>query len=417
MSIRTKAVSMIIALVLTVAIFAFTLIYSQNKRVITENVEFKTGQLVDYNQEIIDNYVSSIKARLITLAKDEEVVEYLKTRDEELFNKVSAKIDFISENDVFFEGLSINSNECVFLVGRKVDRNLIGMDFSDRDYCKGMEEAKEPYVSSAFISTSTGHSVLAVAVPVKNDRGEMIGYVNGIVNFNGIRDSFLKLQIKEKDQDIFLLDRYGQVFLYTKTERYLTEITPDYEREAEVGIVNQKVLEGEIQGFFEHLDKEGGKEFIVYKKFEYLTIIIAQPTATAFILANKINEIVVLTFILIVILLTIAVFFVSGFILRPIKSLAKVSREITGGNLTKRTKIKSKDEIGQLAESFNQMTDKLVKSKTDVEKKVEKRTAELKKAVDNLERTNKLMVGRELEMVKLKKELEELENKKEFKKL
>lgn len=82
-----------------------------------------------------------------------------------------------------------------------------------------------------------------------------------------------------------------------------------------------------------------------------------------------------------------------------------------------------KDDVGTLAKSFSNMAVKLGNAYRNLEEKVKERTAEveeknkkleaseteLKKALDMSEQANKLMVGRELEMVKPKGRIKELE--------
>jgi methyl-accepting chemotaxis protein len=93
---------------------------------------------------------------------------------------------------------------------------------------------------------------------------------------------------------------------------------------------------------------------------------------------------------------------------------------IAQGNLDYKIKAKSNDEIGQLGKAFNQMAkdlkdahNNLVKHEKELEKTVEKRTNELQSKMAELEKFNKLAVGRELRMVELKKKIAELEKKKE----
>ncbi len=64
--------------------------------------------------------------------------------------------------------------------------------------------------------------------------------------------------------------------------------------------------------------------------------------------------------ILVGLLLTVMISFkLSKVITEPIQQLITTSREISGGNYKKRVNIPSKDEIGQLANTFNEMADKL----------------------------------------------------------
>jgi PAS domain S-box-containing protein len=72
----------------------------------------------------------------------------------------------------------------------------------------------------------------------------------------------------------------------------------------------------------------------------------------------------------IVVIVTVAIFF-AKMITRPITSLALVAGDIAKGNLTGIEGIKSKDEIGNLADSFNKMTVNLKKFRDDLKQSEE----------------------------------------------
>jgi signal transduction histidine kinase len=64
---------------------------------------------------------------------------------------------------------------------------------------------------------------------------------------------------------------------------------------------------------------------------------------------------------------TILLAFILGAVLsrtisRPIRELTKATREMAGGNFGQRVPVRSRDEIGELAESFNKMNDDLARS-------------------------------------------------------
>lgn len=54
---------------------------------------------------------------------------------------------------------------------------------------------------------------------------------------------------------------------------------------------------------------------------------------------------------------------------RPVKELTYASKEIADGNYSKRAAVRSKDELGQLAATFNEMAEKLDKSVNDLKDK------------------------------------------------
>ena len=133
-------------------------------------------------------------------------------------------------------------------------------------------------------------------------------------------------------------------------------------------------------------------------------------------------------------------FFVSIFLaerlVRPFKLFIKGTEEISRGNLDYQLQIKTGDEIEELAEAFNIMVRRLQRSRKELEeakdvleirvkartreleeqaegldKQVKERTKELQQRIDELERFHKLVVGREMKMLELKKQIKELKAK------
>ena len=95
------------------------------------------------------------------------------------------------------------------------------------------------------------------------------------------------------------------------------------------------------------------------------------------------------TVIVVLSLASLLAYFVSSRVQRvisgPILKLAESATRIGKGELSYRVKIQSKDELGHLAQSFNDMTVKLEESHRHLEEKVQERTSELTSANENLE--------------------------------
>jgi len=93
-------------------------------------------------------------------------------------------------------------------------------------------------------------------------------------------------------------------------------------------------------------------------------------------------------------------YFLAGNLIKPIDLLHKGAEIIAKGNLDYKVNIKTGDEIEQLANEFNRMTESLKESREKLEKRIEQ-----------LERFHKLTIGRELRMIELKKEIKKLKEK------
>lgn len=78
-------------------------------------------------------------------------------------------------------------------------------------------------------------------------------------------------------------------------------------------------------------------------------------------------------------------FFLTKYMISPLRHMANITLEIAKGNLTRTVDIRTRDEIGQLSMNFNQMTRSLKASYDEKEKIM----AQLRENVDNLEQVNK----------------------------
>ncbi len=81
----------------------------------------------------------------------------------------------------------------------------------------------------------------------------------------------------------------------------------------------------------------------------------------------------------------------------PVRRLTEGTHEITKGNLDHRIKVHSSDEIGDLADSFNKMTEELGRARDELtdwaqtlEERVEQKTDELRRALSNMVQMEKM---------------------------
>lgn len=101
--------------------------------------------------------------------------------------------------------------------------------------------------------------------------------------------------------------------------------------------------------------------------------------------------------ILCVVFLVVILYFVTSTIIHPLQDMIFATNKIAQGNLNQKVEINFRDEIGELAQSFNQMTEnlkmaneKLIHWGKTLEEKVEERTKELREMQDYLIQSEKL---------------------------
>ncbi|MBC7364468.1 MAG: PAS domain S-box protein, partial [Candidatus Aminicenantes bacterium] len=119
---------------------------------------------------------------------------------------------------------------------------------------------------------------------------------------------------------------------------------------------------------------------------------------------NYIRRLIAIASILMFGLGLILIYLLSSLTTRPLRQMTKTVEQIATGDLSQRATVSSADEVGTLARSFNMMVDKLKQTldhleeaRENLEKRVNERTAELKKQMEEKEIiTQKLKESEEL---------------------
>jgi len=103
-------------------------------------------------------------------------------------------------------------------------------------------------------------------------------------------------------------------------------------------------------------------------------------------LQSRIIQVSVLLLLSTVGILGIVVYFTVKYFTRPIGTLAEGAATIGKGNLTHRVQVRSKDELGYLAESFNEMAEQLEQTTTSIDN-LNREIAQRKKAEEETQRS------------------------------
>ncbi len=132
---------------------------------------------------------------------------------------------------------------------------------------------------------------------------------------------------------------------------------------------------------------------------------------------NAIKKQIIYTVIIMVMLGSIIAYLFASFVSRPIMKLEHIAIEVAEGKLDENIEddlTKKTGEIGNLARAFNAMIFNL-RNKIDILNTTNvnllKTEEDLEKNLEEISRMNKLMIGRELRMVELKKEIKELKSR------
>jgi len=287
-------------------------------------------------------------------------------------------------------------------------------DWASNSWFRKAKQDQAVVMSDVYLMLTPKKEVTSFFAPVKNDQEKMIGVL------------VLRMPIDKiwEISDNTVLTRSGYVMGFNELGRII--IHPD----------KSKIFEKAPDNIFGKIEKgdnkylkitENGQEKLVgYSNILPSSaqdneensvkwfIAIIEPSSES--LAN-LNNIVIIQSLMTMLLGLISILIISYLLnARVVSGLSDVYEgtiKISTGNLDYRIPVKSNDEIGRLARTFNDMAEKIKHYNNNLQQLVSDRTKELEETKNNLEsindnltKSNSVMIGRELRMLELKKEIE-----------
>ena len=361
---------------------AYTEDLESQKIVIESNEEFEgLGDIQDYINK---------KDAEWTSAPLEEISPFMEElMGNELTRELREKFKFYKEKygyKVFGEIFATNKYGAnIAQTGKTTDYRQDDEEWWQMAKKDGLYVADVEYDRSADVySTDIGIRI--------DDENNFIGAMKVILNIeeviNIIREA--KATVKYKTAQFKLTTKDGKLIYSTEDFRFFENISDTlllhFKQEGEH--ISYFIAGGDNPGkgekLFAHANSKG------YRDFKGLgwALVIEYETEEIFAPVVELrNNILVISLAVTVLAITMGLS-ISRVISRPISKLSAATVKISGGDLDTQIEVESKDEIGELAQSFNEMAGKLNESYTHLEEKVLERTINLEEKV--LERTIKL---------------------------
>ena len=257
---------------------------------------------------------------------------------------------------------------------------------------------EELYYSDLVLSEEMRRSTIVFAVPVRDTRTSkqpVIGTAIGHFSWPAV------LQVLEDiPEPAALLNHDGIVIgkneLFSKANPSVTKFTnPAFlknlkdKRSVSTIILNEK--KASKQKTLVSLGIQSG--YLSYRGSGW-GLVLEQPSNIVFAPARK-TAIKLILFLVPIIILTpiLLLVMLSRWVIRPVSVLTQTAREISAGNLNKKVPVVSHDEMGELAVSFNTMTERLQELYGSLETKVKERTKELENSRAKAQTTARRIVS------------------------
>ena len=252
-------------------------------------------------------------------------------------------------------------------------------------------EQKEVYVRDVYTSELTDQNCMTYFCPVCLTDPftlESSDVIIGVI----LLDVDVKNSIEPLIRNWPGMGNTGETLLVRKEENnivYLNNLR--HKEDAGLKLVCNINSTPDIPSILSASGEEGIKESMDYRNVSVLSayryiptlnwgLVAKQDLTEAFAPVEQLKmRIIVLIFVCTTVVIAIGISLTNR-ITQPILQLAEGAKAIGSGNLDHRISITSQNEVGALAKEFNQMATKLKESYSNLEQKVEERTAQLLRA-------------------------------------
>jgi signal transduction histidine kinase len=255
----------------------------------------------------------------------------------------------------------------------------------------------KPVISSVYTMEPTQRKVIFILVPLKDRDGEVVGAAGGEINPTNYSFTRMITAIPAKENTtIELVDDHGVIIASNKPRRTFT--STDHNKFFATLIAEKRNSIGMCHHCHE---QEGGQE----KTRDVLAfaplfrapwgVAIREPEVIVFSPATQLKK----GFFMLGLVSLAAAFILaigmSRSIVKPLQVLTKAARNIGAGNLSQPIEITTKDEIGTLARSFDDMRVKLAESLASIQLYsvgLEQRVYERTKQLEEKQNANKVLL-------------------------
>jgi putative methionine-R-sulfoxide reductase with GAF domain len=404
LSIRTK---LIVAFIF-IALIGMSLSSVMNSVIIrgniTEQVNRALYSAAAQTANTIDSYIDNKKDTLRTQAQLSEFVEVLGLNivgkeDDEIYERTRVILYTYKRQDpIYTLSYALLDHKGVNILDTNV--NNIGGDESNFDYHSEPYYSGLPYASPVMQSTTTpGVNVIYFSSPVRLRTGKRIGVIRAEVSaailqktiaqttglvgpesYTALVDENGIILAHGKDPDLIMftygilepdhlsiLQGEGRLPPGTSSEFSLSETVV---AEGLSNAANEPFFDAESEIF----DGETVSAAVFPTQSKPWKVMLQQPQEIALEpVDTQVRAAIVMTITLTAIFAIIAAIF-AQLLSNPIKKLTETAEKVGQGDLSARSDVKSEDEIGILAKTFNMTTEQLANTVNTLEQRVAERT-------------------------------------------
>ncbi|MBP0012319.1 MAG: response regulator [Roseofilum sp. SBFL] len=239
-------------------------------------------------------------------------------------------------------------------------------------------------IPSFYTSPITRKSAITLGTPILAESGERLGVLTVDLDLQGIDEIIREKTGLGQTGATYLIGRLGNRNVFISQQA-----TQGQENQEELKEVDSLGIQQATQGIdgvglyrnYQGIPVIGA---YVWMANQNLALLAEMSQAEAFAPAHQLLKEILQIGLSAALFLLIIIYLISRRITQPILGITETAIQVSAGNLRSQAPVLTEDEIGTLAQAFNQMIDQLQESKNELENQVTAATQSLQDTLANL---------------------------------
>lgn len=238
--------------------------------------------------------------------------------------------------------------------------------------------------------------------PMKNGRGEIVGVMRTTVDVS----TMWNVITQNTTGEAFIVDQNGVVLV----SRDLRASSPTQSLSGFRDLSQSARTSSGVAEYLNHEGKDVLASWYMISPTPWM-VVVEIPVLELYQDFYRLLTLLVVLIVMAILMMTYEWIILNRRVFKPLAAMRTGAARLTQGDFNFTIVTDAHNEFDTLSESFNDMSVQLRGTYQNLERRVSERTLELNEQVAQTEELNKFMVGRELQMIKLKKEITELKEK------
>lgn len=382
-SLKKKTIFLFLILAVIPLFVMRVVVYPKAQKALQESL-IQNLQGVGYKQaELIKGWIEERKGDVRVLAENPFTLLATRiTMDDARFWRLLRYTHYIRYEYDYKEVLISDAEGIVHL---STTKGKVGKNISEHEYFKKAMDGEtfvsqivpsEIPIENEFGHLEVGIPTMVVSTPI-TDRNRIMGVACLRVNVNKISELMRSIKLGETGET-YLINKQGYMITESRFVAYLKKEGFIKKRTAlEIKLINPETgkLTKSVSECLKGYTGYDGEGYLDYRGIKVIGFwewiseldwgIIAEiDYDEGYKAVNKLNRNVTTIMVIVSIGVIVLAFFMGQRMTAPILYLTDATRKMASGDLTQDVKIDTKDEIGELADSFNMMT-KTIKKRNE----------------------------------------------------